>query len=60
MSSFNRVTAVKANASKGAMLVLNCKSDSLGEPLTVEGEPIPYLAGRRPFRYLGVWLSAED
>ena len=65
VTSFNVVTGVRANASKGAMLVLNNKDP--GEPLTIPHTdptqppvPIPFLVGRTAFRYLGVWVSQVD
>ena len=65
VTSFNLMTGVRANASKGAMLVLN--NGDPGEPLTIPHPdptkapvPIPFLIGRKAFRYLGIWVSQVD
>ena len=65
VTSFNLVSGVRANASKGAMLTLNCSDP--GPPLTIPNTnpleprlPIPFLTGKTPFRYLGVWISQVD
>ena len=56
VDEFNTLTRVRANPSKGAIMVIH---DATNNPLKIGNHEIPFIEGNDGFRYLGIWVNRK-